>query len=190
MKKFKLIFSSILFNVVETIVIYLIGMLLDLPNKYIIMIVLTFLICRGFFGVSIHFKTWYRCLIWSSLIMLSLFVLFKVDFIISIMFAAYSALILTGKSDISDMYLWKNKGEPDKYQDIFDYIKYNEFEDRLIDFERKLEAKNSMDYLIYKYRFKDNKTYGTISELLDIDGPRISEHLERIALAIRIYCRI
>ena len=191
MEKFKSIFSSIIFNIAETIIIFLIGVLLNLPIKYTILIMLTFMISRGFFGKALHFKTWYRCLIWSSLIMLSLFVLFKVDLVVSIMFAIFNALIMTGKSNLNDMYLWNNHGEPSKYQDIIDYIKYNEFDDdRLIEFENKLKDKNSLEYLIYKYRLKEGKTFSEISDLLDMDGPRIIEHLERVALAIRIYCRI
>lgn len=190
MEKFKSIFSSIIFNIAETIIIFLIGVLLNLPIKYTILIMLTFMISRGFFGKALHFKTWYRCLIWSSLIMLSLFVLFKVDLVVSIMFAIFNALIMTGKSNLNNMYLWNNHGEPSKYQDIIDYIKYNEFDDRLIEFENKLKDKNSLEYLIYKYRLKEGKTFSEISDLLDMDGPRIIEHLERVALAIRIYCRI
>ena len=122
--------------------------------------------------------------------MLSLFVLFKVDLVICITFAIFTAYILTGKANIQDMYLWKNYDEPSKYQDIMDYIKYNELDDRLLEFETKIKHKNNLEYLIYKYRFKDAKTFSEISELLDMDNPRIVEHLDKIAFAIRLYCGI
>ena len=181
---------SLIFNIAETILIFLIGKSLDLPIKNIIMIMLTFMISRGCFGKALHFKTWYRCLVWSALIMLSLFVLFKVDLIVSIMFAIFSAFIMTGKSNIYDIYLWNNNNEPSKYQDILDYVKYNEFNDKLIEFETKLQNKDNLDYLIYKYRFKEQRTFNEISELLDMDTPRISEHQSKIAFAIRLYCGI
>ena len=122
--------------------------------------------------------------------MLSLFILLKVDLVISILFAIFAAFIMTGKSNIADMYLWNNNGEPSKYADIVDFIKYNAYDDKLIEFEKKLKDMDSLEYLIYKYRFKDHKTFSEISELLDIDNPRIVEKLDKVAFAIRLYCRI
>lgn len=190
MEKIKRFLPTLIFNIAETIIIFLIGLALDLDIKLVILIMLTFMISRGFFGKSLHFKTWYRCLIWSSLIMLSLFVLLKVDLVISILFAIFSAFIITGRSNINDMYLWNNHGEPSKYKDVAEFIKYNRFDDKLIEFENKLKDMDSIEYLVYKYRFKDGKTFNEISELLDIDGPRIVEKLDKVAFAIRIYCKI
>lgn len=190
MEKIKKFLPTIIFNIVETILIFLVGKLLALPTSYIIMVMLTFMISRGMFGQALHFKTWYRCLVWSLLILLSLFVLLKVDLIISIMFAIFSAFIMTGKSNIKDMYLWNNGGEPSKYADIVEFIKYNPMDTRLIEFETKLKDMDSVEYLVYKYRFKEGKTFSEISELLDIDTPRIAEKLDKVAFAIRLYCRI
>ena len=189
-EKIKITISTILFSIIETIIIFLTGQLLDINIKYILLVMLTFLISRGCFGKALHFKSWYRCLIWSLLIMLSLFVLLKVDLIISILFAIFSAFIMTGKSNIKDMYLWNNHNEPSKYQDIADFIKYNAFDDKLLAFEKKLKDTNSVEYLVYKYRFKDGKTFKEISQSLDMDGPRIVEKLDKIAFAIRLYCGI
>lgn len=189
-KKIKNFISTLVFNVAETALIVLIGMLLGLPIEHILIIMFTFMISRGFFGNPLHFKTWYRCLIWSLLIMLSLFLLLKVDLIVSILFAIFSAFIMTGKSNIRDMYLWNNNSEPSKYQDVIDFIKYNSLDDKLLSFEKKLKETNSVEYLIYKYRFKDNKTFKDISESLDMDGPRIVEKLDKVAFAIRLYCGI
>lgn len=188
--KFKKIFPSIIFNIVEIIIILLIGIVLELPINYIITIMLTFIISRGCFGNALHFKTWYRCLIWSALIMLSLFVILKLDLILCILFTIFSAFIMTGKSNINDMYLWKSTGEESKYQDIIDFIKYNEFDTKLLEFEDKIKKKNNLEYLIYKYKFKEGKTFAEMSELLEMDNPRIVEHLDKIAFAIRLYCGI
>lgn len=190
MNRIKIIASSLIFNIAETCLIFLVGKLLELPTNEILIIMITFMISRGCFGSALHFKTWYRCLVWSLLILLSLFVLLKVDLIVSILFAIFSAFIMTGKANIKDMYLWNNGNEPSKYQDIIDFIKYNEFDDKLLEFEKKLSEKNSLEYLIYKYRFKDNKSFGEITKLLDLDSPRIVEKLDKIAFAMRLYCRI
>lgn len=182
--------GTLVFNIAETVVIFLIGKTINLPIEYILFIMITFMISRGAFGKALHFKTWYRCLIWSSLIMLSLFVLLRIDFKLSIIFAIFSAFIMTGRSNIKDMYLWYNNNETSKYQDIKDFIKYNEFDSNLLEFEKKLKDRDNLEYLIYKYRFKENKTFSDISELLDMDSPRIVEHLDKIAFALRLYCGI
>lgn len=190
MKKIKQMLPTIIFNIAETALIFLFGKLLILPTNHIIAIMLTFMISRGCFGKALHFKTWYRCLIWSLLILLSLFILLKIDLVLSILFAIFSAFIMTGKSNINDMYLWNNSNEPSKYSDIVEFVKYNSFDDRLIEFENKLKNMDSVEYLVYKYRFKENKTFSEISELLDLDNPRIVEKLDKIAFAMRLYCRI
>jgi hypothetical protein len=191
MENFKKIFNSLIFNIAETILIFLVGKLLNLPANYIIIIMLCFMISRGFFGKALHFKTWYRCLIWSCLILLSLFLILKVDLVISILFTIFSAFIMTGKSNINDMYLWKNTSEPSKYADIEEYVKYNEFNTSLIEFEENLKRRDNLLFLIYKYRFKDKLTFKEISDKLEgMENPRIVEKLNQIALAIRIHCGI
>ena len=183
-------YKTLIFNIAETLIIFLSGLALKLNASNILIVMLTFLISRGFFGKALHFKTWYRCLIWSLLIMLSLFVILKVDLTVSVLFAIFSAFIMTGKSNINALYLWNNGSENSKYKDVQEFIKYNEFDSKLIEFEDKIRERNSLEYLIYKYRFKDNKTFSEISDLLDMDNPRIVEHLDKIAFALRLYCGI
>lgn len=181
---------SLIFNIIETLLIFLMGKLLCLPISNIIIVMLTFMISRGFFGKSLHFKTWYRCLVWSATIMLTLFLILKVDLVVSILFAIFSAFIMTSKSNIEDMYLWKPQNES-KYKDIEEYMKYNFTNPTLLNFEENLKRRDDLLFLIYKYRFKDNLTFSEISEKLNgMENPRIVESLNQIALAMRISCGI
>lgn len=100
----------------------------------------------------------------------------------------YSSALLN-KLEQRNILLWKNKGELSKYQDVVDYIKDNPSDDKLLEFEKKLK-RNKKDYLIYKYRFKDGMTFREITTLLNIDNPRLVEKLDKIALALRLYCNI
>lgn len=182
--------KSLIFNIVETILIVLIGKLLDLPIKFIISIMITFLISRACFGQTLHFKTWYRCLVYSLTIMLSLFLILKVDLVLSIIFTIFSGLIMTGKANINDMYLWKPKSES-KYNDIQEFVDYNLTNTKLIEFEENLKRADDMLYLIYKSKFKEHLTFSQISEKLNnMENVRIVEKLDQIALAIRIHCGI
>ena len=189
MENLKRNISSLIFNIAESILIFMIGRLLNLPVNYVIIVMLSFMISRGCFGQALHFKTWYRCLVWSSLILLSLFLILKVDLIISVLFTIFSAFIMTGKSNINDIYLWKATNES-KYADIEEYIKYHEYDDELIEFEEKVKRRDSKLYLLYKYRFKEHKSFLKISELLDIPTNRITEELDKLAFSMRIYCKI
>ena len=188
MEKVKNIVSTIIFNIAETALIFLVGMLLQLEIRDIVLVMLCFMVSRGFFGKALHFKTWYRCLVWSLLMLLSLFLILKVDLVISVLFTIFSAFIMTGRSNINDMYLWK--GTSTKYADIEEYIKYNSMNNTLLEFEKKLKEQDGLLFLLYKYRFKDNLTFSEISERLDMDNPRIVEKLDKIAFSLRIYCGI
>ena len=135
-----------------------------------------------------HYKKWYHCLVWTSLVFLSLFVVLKFEIKLSVIMSLIMAFILSSKGNIEDMFMWKGKNT--NYADIEEYIKYNEYDTRLIEFENKLKEQPGIEYLLYKYRFKQGLSYSQISEKLDIETPRIAEKLEKIAFAIRIYCKI
>ena len=138
------------------------------------------------FGKTLHYKSPYRCFVMTLAIFLSLFIVFQVNIYLSIVIAIFDGFLLTGKANIEDMFMWN--GKTSKYQDIIDFVKYNP--DKMVDFENRLEKQDNLDYLIYKYRFKENLTFEKISELLDLDTPRISERQDKIALAIRMTFRI
>lgn len=181
---------SLLFNIVETLLIFLVGKLLSLPISNILIVMLVFMITRGFIGSPLHYKTWYRCLVFSVVIMLSLFLILKLSLTLSVLFAVYAAFIMTGKSNIQDMYLWKSPNES-KYKDIEEYIKYHFMDSALLDFEDNLKRRDDVLFLIYKYRFREKLTFAEISEKLNnMENPRIVESLDQIALAIRISCKI
>lgn len=102
--------------------------------------------------------------------------------------SVFFSIILSSKGNIEDMFMWKGKNT--NYADVEEYIKYNEYDTKLIEFENKLKEQTGIEYLLYKYRFKQQLSYSQISEKLDIETPRIAEKLEKIAFAIRIYCQI
>lgn len=185
MKKKLLVF---LFNICEFITTFLFGKLLKLPNDIILIIMLLFVLVRMTFGKPLHYKSPYRCFIMTLLVFLSMFVVFHVNLYVSILFTIFDAYLLTGKGDINEVFMWN--GKTSKYQDIFDFIKYNPYNERLLKFEEALKNQDNLSYMIYKYRFKDKMTFEEISNRLDIDNPRISEIQDSIAFAFRITMQI
>lgn len=189
MKKVLYYLPSIIFNLAESLVIILIGFWLNLNTKEILMILLLFSLTRMRLGGAMHYKDWYKCLIWSTLVFLSLFIVAHTGMILSIIMTIFCAYILTGKGNINDTFLWK--GKDTKYEDIVEFIKYNTYDDKLLEFESKIKEKDKVTFLIYKYRFKENKTFSEICDLLDInDNAKIVKELDKLAFSLRIYCGI
>lgn len=173
MNKLKKSLPTLIFNVVETLIIFMCGLALNLEMKYILVIMLTFMISRGFFGKALHFKTWYRCLIWSTFIMLSLFVLLKVDLVISILFSIFSAFIMTGKSNICDMYLWT--GKVSKYDALKNFIAISPNHPILLEHEEYWRKNYPMRYEIFVLYFRENQTYEYIAKLKGFDDNTITK---------------
>ena len=173
MNKLKKLLPTLIFNIVETLIIFMCGLALNLEMKYIIMIMLTFMISRGCFGKALHFKTWYRCLVWSLLILLSLFVLLKVDLVISIMFAIFSAFIMTGKSNICDMYLWT--GRVSKYDALKNFIAISPNHPILLEHEEYWRKNYPMRYEIFQLYFRENRTYEYIAKLEGFEDNTITK---------------
>ena len=178
----------LIFNIVETIIIFLLGNIFNVEMNIRIMFMVTFFLTRMVIGKPKHYNKAYKCCLWSSLVFLSLYSLSSLDLLATILLTIFTGFISTGRADINDMYMWK--GKDTKYKDIEEYIKYNSMSDELINFEKKLKEQDNLLFLIYKYKFKESMTYTEMSEKLSLDNPRITEKLDRIALSIRIYCGI
>ena len=180
---------SIIFNLVETLLLIGAAYLLKISVRDTILIFLTFQIARAYFKFPKHYKAWQQCMIWTLIIFSSLFCIVRVDIVVGIMCAAFTAYILSGKSDIKDIYMWKKTSA---HQDIMDYVKYNYYTDDAIrEFERKLQDRGSaLDYKIWEYRFKNGKSFEEISELLDLDSARIAEIQNSVALSFRLCVEI
>ena len=186
-EQIKNILTTVIFNFAETILIFLIGKLLGLETNSIIIVMLCFMISRGVFGKALHFKTWYRCLVWSLLILLSLFLILKVDLVVSILFTIFSAFIMTGKSNINDMYLW---GGNKLNAEVYNWVKYNQDNKMLLEYEKKLKETDKRKYYIFVYRFKEFKSYKDIAELMELDEQRISDEIKIISHFIEYSIRL
>ena len=185
MEKLKYYLPSVIFNLAEVLVIFLAGKMIGLKLEIMLVIFGIFVTIRISLGGAMHYKSPYKCAIWSLLIFLSLFVLTNVGLIVSLIMSIFCAYILTTKGNINDGLMWK--GRETKYRDIEEYIKYNSMSTKLIEYEEKLKNQDNLTYLIYKYRFRDKMTFSQISERLDLENPRIVEKLEQIAFSFRIF---
>lgn len=183
---------TIIFNILETCIIFLVGILLEVPIYDIFCIVFIFAIARRLIGEDKHYKSPWRCLVWSTIIFVSLFMVSKVGTLMYIIMTIFSAYILSGKADIQKdekgnkkenarTYLWKKSKADSKYKIIEEYIKENKDTEQIINFETALNNIDDEYYEIYKLRFYDNKTLNYIADQLDIGSTaRVSERLDNI----------
>ena len=188
MKKFLNFLWVLSFNLAEIFTLILLGQLFNIETPHMVYVMITFFIGRNICGKPMHYKKWQKCFLWTTLIFLSFFVLIKIDLALSIVLTIFSAFILTGKANLTDMFMWKGKST--KYQDILDYIKYHPMANELVQFEENIKKQDDIAYLVYKYRFKEELSFSEISERLQMDTQRISEQLEKVAFAMRLYCKI
>lgn len=193
-KKIEFILGTII-EILEFTFMSLIGyFVFKVSINNILIILLTFFISRFAIGSPGHYKIvnyfdggWKRCVLWTSSLIISLFMVTKLSTTVAIMFTIFTVFIISGKANIEDTQLgFKPKNAPSKYADVEEYVKFNEFNDKLIKFENKLKEQDNQLYLIYKYRFKDRLTFQVIADRLDISSNRITEKLDAIALSIRM----
>ena len=177
MKKMNL--PSLIFNIVETILLILMAYLLKVSVVDTFLIFLTFEISRAFIKMPKHYKDWKKCLCWTLTIFTSLFVVSRVDISVGIMCAVFTAYILSGKADLDDMYMWKSI-KSSKYVKLDDYIKFNGLNKELLEVEQNLKTYDSKLYMIYLRRFRENKTFEEIREEFDMDNPRINEAIDKV----------
>lgn len=178
-KKRKMNLPSLIFNIAETLLLIGMAYLLEVGIKNTIIVFLTFQLSRAIFKLPKHYKDWQKCLIWTLSIFTSLFLVAKVDISVGILASVFTAYILSGRADLKDMYMWKNDNES-KYQKLIDYVKFNGLNEDLFKAENKLKEMDTMMYLIYKRKFRENKTFKEITEELDISNPRVVEILDKI----------
>lgn len=187
--KVKNLLRVLSFNVVETLVIFMIGLSFEIDYKIILFLMLVFFITRMICGQPKHYKKAYKCFIWSTLTFTSVYVITDLPLFLNVLLTIFAGFIATGRADIQDMYMWK--GKESKYYDIEEFVTYNSLNSRLLEFESKLKDSDNLLFIIYKYRFKENMTFSQISEKLDgMETARISEKLDKIAFSLRLYCGI
>lgn len=71
------------------------------------------------------------------------------------------------------------KHNESKYIKLVDYIKFNGINPKLIEAEERLKEFDTQIYLIYKRKFRENRTFKEIVDEFEIDNPRIVENLDK-----------
>lgn len=101
MKKFLIYIPSVIFNFTEVLIIFLLGKLIGVSITEMLIVFGTFVVTRRIAKNEMHYKDWKKCMIWSTLIFISLFIVTKVSIEIAIVMSIFSGYILTNKGNIN-----------------------------------------------------------------------------------------
>ena len=151
-----------------------------------------YLFVRGNLKEPIHAEGLNICFILTTLFYLLLFVCIKMMyFLLDTEFTVIFSTILTtlccyvtstvpNKMDEKGkLFFGYKKHDDSKYNRLIEFIKFNGIDKDLIDAEERLKQVDTQLYLIYKRKFREDKTFKEISEEFDLDNPRIVESLDK-----------
>lgn len=151
-----------------------------------------YLFVRYHFKEPIHANGLNICFVLTIIFYILLFVAIKcIVFLIGEPFAlVFSATLTTlgcyATSTVPNqveekgkLFFGYKKADDSKYQRLIDFIKFNGIDENLMKAEERLKTFDMQTYLLYKRKFRENKTFREINEEFDIDNPRIVETLDR-----------
>lgn len=132
------------------------------------------------------------CFVLTILFYILLFIAIKCTaFLMGELFAlAFSSLLTTlgcyatstvpnRMNEKGKMFFGYKKHDESKYEKLITFIKFNGINPKLLEAEERLRQFDTQTYLLYKRKFREDKTFREISDEFDIDNPRIVETLDR-----------
>lgn len=175
------------FNIMETVIIFLLGNIFDVDISIRIMFMVLFFLTRMIIGKPKHYNKAYKCCLWSCLVFLSLYSLSSLDMLAIIILTVFTGYISTGKADINSMFMW---GGNDLNKQVFSWVKFNQDNKELIKYEERLKETDKQKYFIFEYRFREFKSFSEIANLMDMTTQRISEEIKVMSHFIEYSIRL
>ena len=158
---------------------------------YFVVLTFVYLFTRSHFEEPIHAKGLNICYIFTMFFYLLIFITIKVcnmiideklSFVLLValvVLSTFATSTLPNKIEKLGKIFFGYKKEESKYQRLIDYIKYNGLNDDLLKAENKLKELDNKLFIIYKRKFRENKTFSEIAKEFDLDNPRIVEILDK-----------
>lgn len=178
-----LLIIAILFNLFPFSLIGLILCVLQIP---------LYLIARANFKEPIHAIGLNNCFVVTLLFFILLFIAIKTMMhliclplvivfgcLLTILGCYTTSTLPNIQYDKGKLFFGYKKHNESKYEKLIEYIKFNGISKDLIDAEQRLKEIDTQTYLLYKRKFREDKTFKEIVEEFDIDNPRIVEILDK-----------
>lgn len=195
--KLNSVICSTLFNVVEISIIILCGILMKVEIEKIIILFVLFFIARITSYKPMHYKSPILCMIWSTFVFCSFFLLTKVNLILAIVMTIFEGIILTGRGDIRDCFMYRKNENEQKYRELKRYVRMYKGTEKIKKFEYILQTINnkySDRYKIDLYRmyilvFYEDMSFKKIKDEMNLrdDNHIIINALDLIFMSFNTY---
>ena len=73
---------------------------------------------------------------------------------------------------------------------VYDWVKYNQENEKLKQYENNLKQTDKKKYFIFIYRFREFRSYSDISKIMDIDIQRICDEINIMSHFIEYSIRL
>lgn len=177
----KLLFK-IIFNIIETIIIFNIGLIFKLDYSLIICLMLIFFFTRMLCGLPKHYNKWYNCFIWSTLTFTSVYATTDLDLLANILLTIFAGYIATGRADIGALYQWSGKSS--NYDALKDLISMSPNNKILLEHEEYWRNNYFMRYEIFRLYFRERYSYTDIIKIKNLPDSTIIKRECQIIYAI------
>lgn len=151
-----------------------------------------YLFIRGHLEEPLHARGLNICFVLTILFYIHLFISIRfMTFLMGESFALIFSSLLTvlgcyatstvpnRMEEKGKIFFGYKKHDDSKYQRLIDYIKFNGIDPKLLEAEERLKQFDMQTYLLYKRKFREDKTFREINEEFEIDNPRIVETLDK-----------
>lgn len=152
-----------------------------------------YLFARAKFTDPIHAEGLNVCFVLTILFYILLFICIKglialtnlpITIVFSIILTVLSCYVtstLPNKMDkLGKLFFGYKRHDESKYKKLIDFIKFHGIDKDLLEAEERLKTLDSQMFLIYKRKFRENKTFKEISDEFEIENPRIVENLDKV----------
>lgn len=125
----------------------------------------------------IHADRLLHCFILSIMFLLYCVIVYKIALLYmsnteSIIISV--CLVILANITTSEFLWWKRN---DLNKRVYEWVKFNQDNILLKEYKKKLEETDKKKYYIFIYYFEEQKSYETISKIMDIDRQRIGEEI-------------
>lgn len=186
------------YGILVIVILTIIALLLNLfPFSLVGLIIClvqipVYLYARSKFADPIHAEGLNVCFVLTILFYILLFICVKglisltnlpVTIFFSILLTVLSCYVTSTMPNKMEckgkLFFGYKKHNESKYQKLIDYIKFNGLEPKLIEAEKRLQDLDSQMFILYKRKFREDKTFREITEEFELENPRVVEILDR-----------
>ncbi len=178
-------------TIFEVIILLFISTIMKNDLTESILIILEFIVIRAIRD-SMHYDNTYKCIVMSTLIMVSNFLVLMYGFDLAIISTFLSAIFLSKSNSgkrlkIGDIFAEGFMYKKSKYDKMIEFRSKHINEEKMQEFERRLNKHAPKAYMFYEMRIIKEMKYREIEKELECDNRKITDQLDIAFSIFRTY---